>query len=69
MIARQVWTHEELLNLARALAVGMNDDQRQGAALLLLAAGVDPHKIARALGMTAPDYRGGTPCAELLRRR
>lgn len=47
---RQVWSSDELLALARALALGMTTEQRQGLARLLLALGLPAPVIVAALG-------------------
>lgn len=69
MPARDCWSLAEILNLARALALGMTDEQRQGCARLLLGLGVDVPEIAAAMGMgeLQAENVGGTLFAALPR--
>lgn len=51
MPARDCWSLAEILNMARALSLGMTDEQRQGAARLLLGLGLGVPEIAQAMGV------------------
>ena len=54
---RQVWTLQELTNLARALSLSQSPDERRGMAMLLVACGVglqDLADLAQAGQMQAP---------------